>query len=203
MPPDFTRKLSNSGFSQASVEVIYNGDALKQSFVESTVSSELALGDAALARQVNAVAGSYIDTIANGGRLNVLGTHFDLLGLKDSNALLKSAITINRAPLVARKVSPVQLFMATGDTNFIRFKEVFNTVEQPVTVSKTLLSGRRAALDTFAVSILIAGCPAAIAATTSGSSRSGSIATPRSSPSPRSPRGGSSWARPPTRTRRA
>ncbi|MBA3747677.1 MAG: hypothetical protein H0W96_09340, partial [Solirubrobacterales bacterium] len=42
IPPDFTQKLSNSGFSGANVEVIYNGDALKQSFVRTTISSKLA-----------------------------------------------------------------------------------------------------------------------------------------------------------------
>jgi hypothetical protein len=40
IPPDFTQKLSNSGFSGASVEVIFNGDALKQSFVRTTISTK-------------------------------------------------------------------------------------------------------------------------------------------------------------------
>ena len=39
IPPDFTTKLSTGGFSSAEVEVVYNGDALKQSFVRSTISS--------------------------------------------------------------------------------------------------------------------------------------------------------------------
>ena len=42
----------------ASVEVIYNGDALKQSFVRSTISSKLAAADAALAKKVNQLAGT-------------------------------------------------------------------------------------------------------------------------------------------------
>ena len=53
IPPDFTQKLSNAGFSGASVEVVYNGDALKQSFVRWTISSKLAQADAALAKAVN------------------------------------------------------------------------------------------------------------------------------------------------------
>ena len=82
IPPDFTTKLSTGGFSSAEVEVIYNGDALKQSFVRSTISSKLALADAALAKKVNQLAGTYVDIIMNGGTINVLGANFNLLGLK-------------------------------------------------------------------------------------------------------------------------
>src|ERR1700710_1165426 len=37
IPPDFAQKLSEGGLSRASIEVICNGDALKQSFVNSTI----------------------------------------------------------------------------------------------------------------------------------------------------------------------
>ena len=82
------QKLSNGGFNSASVEVVYNGDALKQSFVESTVESKLALADAALARQINKVASGYIKVITVGGEINALGQNFKLLGLVESKKLL-------------------------------------------------------------------------------------------------------------------
>src|SRR6202035_659488 len=41
IPPDIVSKIS-SGVSQAQAEVIYNGDALKQSFVRSAINSALA-----------------------------------------------------------------------------------------------------------------------------------------------------------------
>ena len=85
IPPDFTQKLSSGGFSRASVEVVYNGDALKQSFVTSTISSKLAAANAALSGEVNRLATGYIDTLLNGGALNVFGQHFPILGLKSSS----------------------------------------------------------------------------------------------------------------------
>ena len=56
IPSDFTQKLSTGGFSRASVEVVYNGDALKQSFVTSTITSKLAAANAALSGEVNRLA---------------------------------------------------------------------------------------------------------------------------------------------------
>jgi len=155
IPPDFTRKLSNGGFASAGVEVIYNGDALKQSFVRSTVSSKLALADAALAREINKVAGSYVDIVTTGGHIDVLGARFDLLGLKKSKALLEDARAAARSPAVSRKLAPVQQFAALGVANIGRFKDVLSTVERPVKVSETVLSGRRTPLDTFAVALAV------------------------------------------------
>ncbi|HTN25981.1 MAG TPA: hypothetical protein VL120_18475, partial [Solirubrobacteraceae bacterium] len=85
IPPNFATLLSTGGLNAASVEVIYNGDALKQSFVRSTVESKLAEADAALARQITRVAGGYIDSIAEGGRIDVAGLHFKLIGLRKTN----------------------------------------------------------------------------------------------------------------------
>src|ERR1044072_8437417 len=91
IPPDFTTKLSTGGFSSAEVEVVYNGDALKQSFVRSTIDSKLALADAALAKKVNELAGTYVDIITEGGTINVLGASFDLLGLRNADKRLDKA----------------------------------------------------------------------------------------------------------------
>jgi ABC-type multidrug transport system permease subunit len=156
IPPNFTTQLSNGGFSSASIEVIYNGDALKQSFVRSTVNSKLAEADAALARQITQIAGGYINTIANGGKINIVGSEFDLIGLKKANNLLKSAIKLSRSdPKLQRKIKPVQHFAALGVANVDRFKDVLRTVERPVQVSQTVLSGRRTPLDTFAVALAV------------------------------------------------
>ena len=157
IPPNFVTQLSNGGFDSASIEVIYNGDALKQSFVRSTVSSKLAEADAALAREITQVAGGYIDTIANGGKINIVGAEFDLIGLAKANTLLLSALRLARGDQALRdKIKPVQNFAALGVANVDRFKDVLKTVERPVQVQETILSGRRTPLDTFAVALAVA-----------------------------------------------
>lgn len=154
IPADFVQKLSNGGFNSASVEVLYNGDALKQNFVESTVQSKLALADAALARQINKVASGYIRVITTGGEINALGQNFKLLGLVKSKKLLDE--TLEDAPReVVRKLEPLQKFANIGVANIGRFNDVLNTVENPVEVKETILSGRRTPLDTFAVALAV------------------------------------------------
>src|SRR3954470_11363493 len=123
IPPNFHTQLSNGGFDSASIEVIYNGDALKQSFVRSTVNSKLAEADAALARQITQVAGGYIDTIAQGGKIDLAGLHFDLIGLSKANGLLVSAMRLAKGDKKLRaKIEPVQKFAALGVANIDRFK---------------------------------------------------------------------------------
>ena len=129
-------QLSQGGLESASIEVIYNGDALKQSFVRSTVNSKLAEADAALARQITQVAGGYIDTIANGGEIDLGGLHFDLIGLRKANNLLVSATRLAGDDKALRdKIKPVQNFAALGVANIDRFKDVLSTVERPVQVA--------------------------------------------------------------------
>lgn len=155
IPPDFTTKLSNSGITGASVEVIYNGDALKQSFVRNTINSTLAQADAALAKQVNRLASGYIDVILEGGDINIIGAKLNLLGLKKAKQLIDSVAASNPRPATRRKLKPVQNFASLAVANIGLAKDVLNTVERPVEVQNTILSGRRTPLDAFAVAVAV------------------------------------------------
>ncbi|MEY2513907.1 MAG: type transport system permease protein, partial [bacterium] len=146
VPPDFTTKLSNSGLSGAEIEVIYNGDALKQSFVRSTISSKLAEADAALAKQINGLAAGYIDVILKGGKIEIIGASFDILGLQESKRRLDEVMRSHPSPRIRRLVAPVQNFAEIGVANADRFKDVLDPVEKPVVVKQTTLSGRRTPL---------------------------------------------------------
>jgi ABC-2 type transport system permease protein len=155
IPADFTQKLYNSGFSAASIEVIYNGDALKQSFVRSTISSKLALADAALSKQVNRLASGYVDVLLKGGELDVLGTQFKILGLEKSKRAIDEVMAASPPRATSRRLGPVQEFAELAVANAGRAKDVLNTIERPVEVEETTLSGRRTPLDAFAVAVAV------------------------------------------------
>ncbi len=155
IPPDFTQKLSSGGFTRASVEVVYNGDALKQSFVTSTISSKLAAANAALAGEVNRLATGYIDTLLNGGALNVFGQRFPILGLKSSSRRIDQTLADDPTAATRRRLGPVQDFAHLALANTGRATEVLSTVQKPVNVKQTVLSGRRTPLDTFAVAVAV------------------------------------------------
>ena len=82
IPSDIVSKIS-SGVSQAQVEVIYNGDALEQSFVRSTIDSTLAHANLALSEQIKSVAVHDLNLLLAGGQVGVLGTH-EIIGLRQT-----------------------------------------------------------------------------------------------------------------------
>ena len=68
IPSDIVAKIS-SGVSQAQVEVIYNGNAVEQSFVRSTIDSTLAQANLALSEQIKSVAVHDLNLLLAGGHI--------------------------------------------------------------------------------------------------------------------------------------
>jgi ABC-2 type transport system permease protein len=155
IPPDFATKLSNGGFSSASIEVIYNGDALKLSLVDSTITSKLAAADAKLSGQISRLANGYIDVLLDGGSIDVLGTHFPILGLKNSMNRIDATLADKATAATKRRLGPVSKFGHLALANADRATSVLSTVQEPVNVQRTILSGRRTPLDAFAVAVAV------------------------------------------------
>src|SRR6266576_4403359 len=83
VPADIVDKIA-SGVEQARVEVIFNGDALKQSFVESTIDAKLAQANGALADRLKGVALQDLELLIQGGKLRTPIRDVDLLGLRNA-----------------------------------------------------------------------------------------------------------------------
>ena len=155
IPPDFAVKLSQGGFASASIEVIYNGDALKLSLVDSTISAKLAAADAELSGQISRLANGYIDVLLDGGEIDVLGTNFPILGLKNSTARIDAVLADNATRANKRRLGPVSKFAHLALANSGRATAVLSTVTEPVSVERTILSGRRTPLDAFAIAVAV------------------------------------------------
>jgi ABC-2 type transport system permease protein len=155
IPPDFATKLSSGGFSSARIEVIYNGDALKLSLVDSTITAKLAQADAALSQQISRLANGYIDVLLDGGSIDVLGTHFPILGLKNSTNRIDAVLADKATKANKRRLKPVSDFAHLALANVGQATAVLSTVQEPVKVQKTTLSGRRTPLDAFAVAVAV------------------------------------------------
>ena len=155
IPPDVIGKLS-SGLQPASVEVIYNGDALKQSFVQSTINSKLADANFALSDKLRQVAAQYIDLLLNGGQVNLLGANTNVLGLRGTKALLDGLLAHQRAGPDRAALGKVDNFANLAVQNLGLSKDVLASVSHPVQVQSTLLRGRRTPLDTYAVAVAVA-----------------------------------------------
>ncbi len=155
IPADFTSRLS-SGLQSAEVEVIYNGDAVEQSFAQSTISAKLSAANTALATRLAQVAGGYVDLLRTGGQLSAFGTTVKILGLNASNAALGSAI--GGLPLnspVRASLVPVARFTSLGAADLGFAKLLLQTIANPIQVHTSLLAGRRTPLNAFAVPLAV------------------------------------------------
>jgi ABC-type multidrug transport system permease subunit len=153
IPSDIVSKIS-SGVSQAQVEVIYNGNALQQSFVRSTIDSTLAQANLALSEQIKNVAVHDLNLLLAGGHVGVL-TGQEIIGLRHLPGML-GAIA-HRLPPSADRATLMRIagFATLAANNLGIAADVLTTVSQPITVHSTLLHGKRTPLDTYAVVVAV------------------------------------------------
>jgi ABC-2 type transport system permease protein len=154
IPHDIAARLS-SEVSQAHLEVLYNGDALEQSLVQSSLNSALAQANLGFSEQIQQAAAQAIGLLLKGGNLGVLGAPANLVGLSQIPTLLRGVIA-HQPPGPDRAALERTLAFATfAAQNLTLSKTVLQTISQPIAVHSTLLHGRRTPLNTFAVVVAV------------------------------------------------
>ncbi|HEX3692353.1 MAG TPA: ABC transporter permease [Solirubrobacteraceae bacterium] len=154
IPPDIVSKIS-SGVSQGRVEVIYNGDALQQSIVRTTIDSALAEANLALSRQIKDVAVRDIDVLLRGGSLGALGSSQSIVGLSHIAPTLDGVAARTPAGADRATLTRIAGFAAFAARNLDIAKNVLTTVSQPIAATSTLLLGRRTPLSDYAVVVAV------------------------------------------------
>jgi hypothetical protein len=155
IPRDIAARIS-SGVSQGSVEVLYNGNALEQSLVQSQLNSALAQANLGFSEQIQRAAAQAIGLLLSGGNLGVLGAPAHMIGLGQIPAQLHSIIA--RLPPASRQRAQLQRiaqFAEFADQNLGLSRNVLSTIGQPIQVHSTLIQGRRTPLNTFAVVVAV------------------------------------------------
>ncbi len=156
VPADLTAKLS-TGLQSADIQVVYNGDAVAESFVHTTITAQIAQANAQLAGTLAQVAGGYVDLLRSGGRINLFGNRIDVLGLAASKAILDSLLRTLPPHSAARaSLAPVDRFATLAVVNLGLSKGLFGALSSPVRVNETLLKGHRTPLDAYAVAVAVA-----------------------------------------------
>jgi ABC-type multidrug transport system permease subunit len=154
IPRDLAARLSSS-VVPARLEVIYNGNALEQSLVHSTLNSALAQANLGFSEQIQQAAAKAIDVLLAGGNVGILGAPPNLIGLSQIPPALHE-ILAHEPPGPARKqLDRISAFAGFAAQNLSLSKNVLSTVSQPIQVKSTLLDGRRTPLNTFAVVVAV------------------------------------------------
>ena len=154
IPPDIAAKVA-SGTNQGQVEVIYNGDALEQSLVQSTIDSALAQANLGFSEQIQQAAAKAIEALIEGGNAGVLGAPENLIGLSQIPPVLHGIVSRQPPGADRRALERIEGFANFANQNLGVSKSVLSTISQPIQVRRTLLHGRRTPLSTFAVVVAV------------------------------------------------
>jgi ABC-type Na+ efflux pump permease subunit len=154
IPPDIAARLS-SDVEPAQLEVLYNGDALEQSLVRSTLDSAIAQANLAFSEQIQKAAGTAIGTLLNGGSLGAIGAPENLIGLSQIPSTLGGIIARQPPGHDRAQLERIGAFAAFASQNLSLAKRVLSTISQPIRVTSKLLHGRRTPLNAFAVVVAV------------------------------------------------
>ncbi len=154
IPRDIAARIS-SGVTQGTIEVLYNGNALEQSLVQSQLNSALAQANVGFSEQIQHAAAQGIGVLIAGGTLGVLGAPPNMIGLAQIPATLRSIIASTPPGSRRAQLERINRFAEFADQNLGLAKNVLSTIGQPIQVKSTLVQGRRTPLNTFAVVVAV------------------------------------------------
>jgi ABC-2 family transporter protein len=154
IPHDIAARLT-SGISQARLEVLYDGDALEQSLVQSQLDAAIAHANLGFSEQIQQAASQAIASILKGGNLGVLGAPPNLIGLSETPAALRSIIAREPSGPQRTQLERIETLAGFAAQNLSTSSRLLATVSQPIKVHSTLLHGRRTPLNTFAVVVAV------------------------------------------------
>ena len=151
------QSLVTTGVGSPTVELILNSkDPLERQFADQAIQSRLNLVQQAVSRQVLKIAISDLQQVLDGGTINFAGENFNLLGLRNSRAIVQGAIA------AMPKNSPFRPALR-GVVSFADLaiqglgvaSPVLGSIGSPLTVEQTELAGNTTPADSYAVAIAV------------------------------------------------
>jgi ABC-2 family transporter protein len=154
IPADIAARVS-SATEKAQLEVLYNGDALEQSLVQSTLNSALAQANLGFSAQIQKAAGTVISSLLSGGKLGSIGAPENLIGLDQIPPTLGAIVARLPRGHERTELERIGAFAGFAAQNLSLSRNVLATIGQPIRVNSVLLHGRRTPLNTFAVVVAV------------------------------------------------
>jgi ABC-2 type transport system permease protein len=160
VPADIATQIESlvtTGVGSPSVELILNTkDPLERQYVDQAIDSRIREVEQAVSAQVLQVAIADLQQVLNGGQIQFLGQSFPLLGLRDSNSILRSAIAaLPRSSPLRGALGEVASFAQLAITGLGFAKPVLGSIGTPLTVQRSELSGKTTPSDAYAVAIAV------------------------------------------------
>jgi ABC-2 type transport system permease protein len=151
------QSLVATGVGNPRVELILNSrDPLERQFAQQAIQTRISQVEQAVSKQVLRVAVTDLHEVLNGGTLNLAGQNFQLLGLRNSRAIVQGAIAAipSRSPLRAG-LRHVVAFADLAIAGLGFAAPVLGSIGTPLTVDQIELAGRTTPTDSYAVAIAV------------------------------------------------
>jgi ABC-type transport system involved in cytochrome c biogenesis permease component len=157
LPGDLVSKLQSlSGLNpeQPVVQVIVNQeDPVKERLVDDRITSLLAAANLRIAHEVARVSTKYLGLIQRGGTFSLLGQSFPVLGLANSERILRALAPSISDPAERVALAKVIRFAGLANQNLSLANPLLASVAQPIKVDKEVISGKTPPLDVFAIAV--------------------------------------------------
>jgi ABC-2 type transport system permease protein len=161
LPPDATERLQNAinltGSEPPTLEVLYNADnPAKERFVKSAINSRLGEANTVLSRRLTTIAADYIGVIVEGGEFSLFGQKFNVLGLRNSERIIRAAMAALPAEDPQRAaLDQVVRFAKLASDNLDVSKPILSSIGQPVRIKQTVVKGKSASLDSLVAPLTV------------------------------------------------
>ncbi len=151
------QSLVTSGVGNPTVELILNSDdPLERQFAQQAIQARVAQVEQAVSKQVLRVAVSDLQQVLRGGRINFAGQDVQLLGLRDSRAIVEGALAALPAGSPLRSALRQVIAFANLAIQGLSFASpALESIGTPLSVQQTQLAGRTTPTDAYAVAIAV------------------------------------------------
>jgi ABC-type multidrug transport system permease subunit len=157
LPEDLVTKLQSlSGLTpqQPTVQVIVNQeDPVKERLVDDRITSILSEANLRIAREVARISTRYLGLIQRGGELSLLGQSFPVLGLANTDRILRALLPAVTDPAQRAALKRVISFATVARQNLSLANPLLSSVAEPIKVDKEVISGSTPPLDVFAIAV--------------------------------------------------
>jgi ABC-2 type transport system permease protein len=151
------QSLITQGVGNPTVEVILNSkDPLERQFVDQAISARVNQLEQAVSKQVLRVAIADLQEVLSGGTVEILGQNVQLLGLRNSRAIVRGTIASlpPRSPLRVALLQ-VENFADLAIAGLGFAGPVLGSIGTPLTVQTTDVAGKTTPTDAYAAAIAV------------------------------------------------
>jgi hypothetical protein len=157
LPPEFADQIQSLGGltpQQPTVDVYVNEeDPVKAQLVEDRIKSLITEANLIVSRQISETAADYLDLLLEGGDFDFLGQSLEILGLRETQAVLEEVQGQVDDRAVRDTLEPVIEFARLARENLDFAIPILGAVAEPIQVEQRAVSGSAPGLDTFAISV--------------------------------------------------